>query len=617
MNLKSQLLFLGPWSMDITGLGAEVWTETQKKFVQHPDVIVVKLSEWSHYFHQIEDLLKTHHDFKIIIVSDKAEVDASVLSFFNRGLIYDFIETQSLENDQAQNLKDMILQAFELIQNLRQKKNLQQMIEEQNTTLIKTQTELEDKAQKKSKNLIESRAKLVQTNIRIENFRRSLIATYKSSSFRELESQLNKSLADTVKTSWVKIILNTEDDQFEKEIKSQLDVTFLRLGLYHGEDIFGSIFYIRPGQFKFSKEEKDLLSKVTEAVSLSMMRIQRLNDSEHLKTQWESTFNAFKEPLIMVNSNYDVLQGNLTQKTGGANKCYQLIFGREAPCEGCHLSEKFLVQDDKFQFFEVHSQKINFDGLVENTFANIYTNVTEKLLFEQKLLESARHADLGLISSSIAHEINNPLAGMLTFAQLIRMSLKNDHPLFADIAEIEFQLKKCRDIIQNLLIFARHNEAPDKDWFSLGDAIKDSINLVTLQARFYGIQIHSEVNSLLEKQIFGSKQDFNQIVTSLLQKSIKAIISKKEKYQHHKGHIDLELKQNDGGAVEIQMIDNGDPELAPSLSKPSEAILQPTLILQKLLAHFNSSLEINPSAPARFPLTVRAKISIPQAVLKS
>lgn len=614
--MSTQIAFLGDWDKGWKRIGAEIYsdpdfllqnfkTTAENSSVNSIELFIVNLSQFQFFFKSI-DYIKNHQPIlKIILVLDSNEWTDDTLTCLNSDLIID-----TLMPTEANSLERKIYSAIEFIQNKKQLFQYQELIKENNESLEQAKKHLEKAIEDKNKTLIESRAKLVETNLRIESFRRSLIATYKASSLKELEQQLNLSLAETVGTNWVKIIFAPEDTKFENDISYQLDFSYLRLPFYQGENQIGSIFFMRPPKTKFSKEERDLLEKVSEAASLSYLRIQKLLDSEQFKLQWEATFNAISEPILIVNTNYEILQSNLKEKNSTSNKCFEVLFKRDQPCENCKFGETFSMKNKKNQIFEVRSQRVPFEGLKQHIFANIYTDVTEKLLLENQLMNFARQADLGLVSSSIVHELNNPLAGMMAFAQLLRMELKKDHPIFKDIELIETHLKRCRDIIQNLLNFVRQ---PDDNKFvtlNFLEIFESSLKLVELQARYYGVKFHFSKESFSKIEIEGNLYRLTQALTALLQKSLRSILEKKRSYPQHKGHIEIELKQN-SDSIDIQFFDNGLAE------EPNDLQINSDLVIEKLFADYKIELSLNIPDSKKYPQIFRAKLTIPDALSKS
>jgi two-component system NtrC family sensor kinase len=83
---------------------------------------------------------------------------------------------------------------------------------------------------------------------------------------------------------------------------------------------------------------------------------------------------------------------------------------------------------------------------------------------QRQVLHMEKMASLGKLAATVAHEVNNPLSGILTYARLVERELK-DQPLPADVsAELQQHLRliaqecsRCGAIVRNLLLFARHS----------------------------------------------------------------------------------------------------------------------------------------------------------------
>lgn len=380
----------------------------------------------------------------------------------------------------------------------KQIENYKALLEEQNKVLQKLKSELEDKIDKRTKFLTESRRKLFLTNFRIETFRKTLTAIYKSNDVTELENNLNKELLKTFEIQWVKIYYNPEDKYFLEELKSKLDYDYLKYPVYRQNTEVGSVFFMKAKIKPFQKEEAEFLSRITEAVGLSLERIEKLYKMEVIKNHWEATFNAIKEPVLLINKNFDVIQSNLPQKSQGL-KCHKLLFNLDSPCKDCDKGQNFKI-DHNNEHFEVLSQSLHIEK--QDYFINYYNNTNEKLKLETKILLMAPDAELGIISSSLAHEMNNPLAGLLSFTQLMMMDLKPEDPVYQDLKEIELAAKRSRDIIDNLLVFSRSNESEVHKKINLFDMIEKAFQLFHLQKQNKNFSLNYHFKK--DVQILGS-----------------------------------------------------------------------------------------------------------------
>ena len=107
----------------------------------------------------------------------------------------------------------------------------------------------------------------------------------------------------------------------------------------------------------------------------------------------------------------------------------------------------------------------------------------------KKIMQSEKLALVGQLSANIAHELNNPLQGIVTFSHLMLEDSQNmDKNDQYSLEKIVDQANRCRDIIRGLLDFSRQRP-PDKSYYSVNSIVNDCISLVERQALFHNIHI--------------------------------------------------------------------------------------------------------------------------------
>lgn len=101
-------------------------------------------------------------------------------------------------------------------------------------------------------------------------------------------------------------------------------------------------------------------------------------------------------------------------------------------------------------------------------------------------------ASIGMLAAGIAHELNNPLTGVLTFATLVRQGMDDDQPEAEDLDLVIKETKRCATIIRRLLDFARE-KAPEKNYCDLNRLIEDAAQLVDQPTRLAQIEVALEL----------------------------------------------------------------------------------------------------------------------------
>jgi two-component system NtrC family sensor kinase len=97
----------------------------------------------------------------------------------------------------------------------------------------------------------------------------------------------------------------------------------------------------------------------------------------------------------------------------------------------------------------------------------------EIMHMEEQLRRSEKLASLGTLSAGVAHEINNPLTGILLYASLLQGDKRLDPALLPDVARVISETERCAGIVKDLLEFSRESK-PDKETMAI-DAILDEV----------------------------------------------------------------------------------------------------------------------------------------------
>ncbi|MEJ2054593.1 MAG: histidine kinase dimerization/phospho-acceptor domain-containing protein, partial [Calditrichaceae bacterium] len=113
--------------------------------------------------------------------------------------------------------------------------------------------------------------------------------------------------------------------------------------------------------------------------------------------------------------------------------------------------------------------------------ARSFNNMTKKLAEARiQLFQSDKMASLGRLAAGVAHEINNPLTGILTYSSFLLKRFKGDDETAKDLEVIVRETKRSREIVKGLLDFARQS-IPKKNKSSINDILERAITVVENQ----------------------------------------------------------------------------------------------------------------------------------------
>lgn len=142
----------------------------------------------------------------------------------------------------------------------------------------------------------------------------------------------------------------------------------------------------------------------------------------------------------------------------------------------------------------------------------------------EQLTRSEKLAALGEMAAGVAHEINNPLGGILLYSNLVLEEIPENGTARENMQKIIHQTNRCKNIVQDLLDFAR---APTGEMLPLqiNDIVRVALNLVKDQSMFHGIEVETRFAENLGK-VIGDPSRLEEVFLNLF---INAADAMKEK----------------------------------------------------------------------------------------
>ena len=154
---------------------------------------------------------------------------------------------------------------------------------------------------------------------------------------------------------------------------------------------------------------------------------------------------------------------------------------------------------------------------------------------ESHLIQSEKLASLGKLAASVAHEINNPLGGILIYSHLLLEDTAKDKPLYDNLEKIVKEATRCKEIVKGLLKFARPKE-PEMALTDINETVETSLALLKSQALFQNIKIKKKYSSSLPKIIADSSQ-LQQVFINIILNAVDVM--------QEKGTLTIQTAQND------------------------------------------------------------------------
>lgn len=239
------------------------------------------------------------------------------------------------------------------------------------------------------------------------------------------------------------------------------------------------------------------LAFVSERLQPLSIALDRILLEYHLKytsLQWESTFDGIKDPIAIIDIDFQVVRANRHFSTGGGKSfektCHRILAGSDTVCRGCPvgaslstgLPQKGMVKVGK-KIFEVSTYPIRLEGdAISTNVINHYVDVTSARELHGRMVQSEKMAAIGLLAGNIAHELNNPLTGIRSLAQVLLAELPNSQ-IHEDIQEVERAAGRSQKIIENLLDFSKASSEEKQVPMSLNEIVRRTLPMLKTAMR--------------------------------------------------------------------------------------------------------------------------------------
>ncbi|MBI5585750.1 MAG: PAS domain S-box protein [Deltaproteobacteria bacterium] len=151
----------------------------------------------------------------------------------------------------------------------------------------------------------------------------------------------------------------------------------------------------------------------------------------------------------------------------------------------------------------------------------IFTDLREKKELEKKLLRTEKLSSLGKLAAGIAHEINQPLTGVLTFAHMLHKKFQADEATKLDLEVVIRETTRIKKIVQGILDFGR--ETPmQKQLQPIGKILDATLELLVHQERFFGINLIKQYDpNIPEIVVDGSRLE--QVFMNIILNAVEAM----------------------------------------------------------------------------------------------
>jgi two-component system NtrC family sensor kinase len=218
---------------------------------------------------------------------------------------------------------------------------------------------------------------------------------------------------------------------------------------------------------------------------------------------------------------------------GTAKDIIKQLRSRKLGGKGKLLSTHTTIMDANGEKIPVElNASIIYENDTEVATIGIYKDLRTILAMEEKLkkadaqiVQSEKMASLGKLAAGVAHEINNPLTGILMYAHIAKDGLGKNNQLQKELEYIVEDAERCSDIVKDLLTYSRQAVNAEKETQPLNDLVNEGLALIRDQKLFLNIRLVKQF-SKDKLYIKVDKNQMNQVIINLVMNAVDAMRKK-------------------------------------------------------------------------------------------
>jgi PAS domain S-box-containing protein len=281
------------------------------------------------------------------------------------------------------------------------------------------------------------------------------------------------------------------------------------------------------------------------------------------KRNLEAIFHGIQNRLSIQAPDYQILRVNravigkyhTTYQELIGRKCYEAYYQRSLPCEKCPVAVTIETKQPASSIMRISEEETtlrtsSYPILDEKghlvSIIEYIEDITEEQKLQEQLIQSEKLAGVGVLASGVAHEINNPLSGIIGMAE-IAMEEENLSEIKSYLKDIFNCGEKISEIVKGLRSYSRIAKQGEQSLVDLNEVLEESLKMVRLATQTTSIEVIKKFQSV--DKIEANAGEVQQVFTNLITNAFQAMNGKG-------GMLTLSTRSLKD-SVEIKVSDNG------------------------------------------------------------
>ncbi|MDH3997886.1 MAG: ATP-binding protein [Desulfuromonadales bacterium] len=300
-----------------------------------------------------------------------------------------------------------------------------------------------------------------------------------------------------------------------------------------------------------------------------------------LYSQFSTLLNSIEDKILFLDADRNILWSNLDPKEPSDPKehCFQVSLPTWRMCADCSVNQSLStgrvveneITDRDGRLWLVRAFPVmSKDNLVVNVIV-ISHDITDQRRVQSENIRTGQLASLGELAAGVAHEINNPITGVINYAQLLLNRRQNNEEVGKLAQRIINEGNRIAEIVRNMLLLARESE-PETAQLKLNEIMQALLSLTRKQLEKDGIHLTLSIPEDLP-QLHGHASQLQQLFLNLINNARYALnVKYPEADQKKRLEIIAATDEVEGRQMlRITFLDHGsgiNPELLPRVLNP-------------------------------------------------
>jgi PAS domain S-box-containing protein len=334
------------------------------------------------------------------------------------------------------------------------------------------------------------------------------------------------------------------------------------------------VFSDECAECSFTQDEISRAEALAHQAAIALENARLFQVVSRSQKEWETTFDAMQDCVSMHDTTGKIIRANValakrlktTPPRMIGRLCSEIYNPAQLSFSPCRHMEALSSENLVVEELEIAAMGGTFQISVSpwydknNRLAgsiHVAKDISNEKLLRQQLIQSEKLSAIGELISGIAHELNNPLTGVMGYSQLLQLRKDLDERSRDSLLKINSLALRCQKIVQNLLSFARRQK-PERSLCNVNDMLERTVELRSYELSVNNIEIIREFDRNLPMTIADAHQ-LQQVFLNILTNAEHAMLQ-----AHRRGRVEIRSRADlQNGQIIVEFADDGPgiPEL--------------------------------------------------------